>query len=120
VNLATDQVDLARKIARTVRASSGGLPALKAMGVALVGRGIVQVSMNLTDYTRTSLVDAFEAVRCEAERAGVPVIESELVGLAPAAALDARIAAAIGLVGYSARRLIEQAIAGQSPDRPVA
>jgi glutamate formiminotransferase len=120
VNLATDRVDLARQIARTVRASSGGLPALKAMGVALLERGVVQVSMNLTDYTRTSMIDAFEAVRREAERLGVSVIESELIGLAPAAALDAATAAAIGLVDYSPRRILEQAIATESADPPAA
>jgi glutamate formiminotransferase len=120
VNLATDRVDLARQIARTVRASSGGLPALKAMGVALLERGVVQVSMNLTDYTRTSMIDAFEAVRREADRLEVSVIESELIGLAPAAALDAATAAAIGLVDYSPRRILEQAIATESADPPAA
>jgi glutamate formiminotransferase len=120
VNLATDRVDLAQQIARTVRASSGGLPALKAMGVALLERGVVQVSMNLTDYTRTSMIDAFEAVRREADRLEVSVIESELIGLAPAAALDAATAAAIGLVDYSPRRILEQAIATESADPPAA
>ena len=107
---------MAQQIARTVRASSGGLPAVKAMGVALRDRGIVQVSMNLTDYTRTSMVDAFEAVRREAARAGVSVLESELIGLAPAAALDATRAAAMALVDFSPRRILEHAIAGQAAD----
>ncbi len=111
VNLATDRLDLARHIARVVRASSGGLPAVKAMGVSLPHRGIVQVSMNLTDYERTSMVAAFEAVRHEAGLAGVSVLESELIGLAPAAALDANTAAAMSLVDFSRSRILEHALA---------
>ena len=112
VNLATDQIEVARQIARAVRTSSGGLPAVKAMGVALEDRGVVQVSMNLTDHTQTSMVDAFDAVRREAARRGVSVLESELVGLAPAAALDADRAAFMAIRDFSPERILEHAVAG--------
>ena len=87
INLDTDQLDVARKIAATVRFSSGGLPHVKAMGVALEDRGIVQVSMNLTNYQEMPILRVFDAVKAEAERHGVRVLESEIVGLVPAAAL---------------------------------
>ena len=88
VNLATDRIDVARGIAAAVRSGGGGLPCLKAMGVSLTHRGIVQVSMNLTDYERTSIPQAFEAVAREATRHQVQVLDTEIVGLVPAAALE--------------------------------
>ena len=87
VNLDTDDVRIARRVARIVRASNGGLPHVKAIGVHLAERGAAQVSMNLTDYTQTPLHRAFEAVEREAGRLGVRVAGSEVVGLVPAAAL---------------------------------
>src|SRR5690606_11171664 len=89
VNLATDDPAIARKIARAVRGRDGGLRYVKALGIDLGVRGIVQVSMNLVDYTRTPMARAFEAVRREAARYGVAVVGSEIVGLLPQAALDA-------------------------------
>lgn len=88
VNLATDRLDVARDVAAAVRSRGGGLPCVKAMGVRLAHRGVVQVSMNLTDYRRTSMADAYRAVSREAVRRGVEVLESEIVGLVPAAALE--------------------------------
>ena len=88
VNLQTDDISIARRIARAVRGRDGGLRYLKALGFKLESRGIVQVSMNLIDYEKTQLHHAFEAVRREAERYGVGVISSEIVGLVPQAALD--------------------------------
>ena len=87
INLATDHLDVARRIAATVRHSGGGLPHVKAIGVALQNRGIVQVSMNLTNYEATPIVQIFDAVCREARRYGVEPLEHELVGLAPRAAL---------------------------------
>lgn len=107
VNLDTDNLADARAIAKTVRESSGGLPAVKALGLRLAARGIVQVSMNLTDYTRTSMRDAYTVVRREAERRGVGVVESELIGLAPAAAFGTASYDEIQLVGPSQNRTIE-------------
>jgi glutamate formiminotransferase/glutamate formiminotransferase/formiminotetrahydrofolate cyclodeaminase len=95
VNLATGDVDVARAIAREVRESSGGLPYVKALGLALSTRGQVQVSMNLTDYEVTPLHFAFKAVQEGAQKRGVAVAGSELVGLIPRRAL--RMAAGVDL-----------------------
>lgn len=88
VNLQTDDISVARRIARVVRGRDGGLRYLKALGFKLESRGIAQVSMNLVDFEKTQLHHAFEAVRREAERYGVSIIGSEIVGLVPQAALD--------------------------------
>ena len=87
INLATDRLDVAKKIAAAIRHSSGGFRYVKAMGIALEDRGIVQVSMNLTNYEKTPIFRVFEVVKREAARYGVNVLESEIVGLVPAAAL---------------------------------
>lgn len=81
-------LQVARRIARAVRESSGGLPAVRAIGVALESRGRVQVSMNLVDPCRTSMAGALAAVRAEAERRGARVVETEVVGLVPEAAVS--------------------------------
>ena len=87
VNLRTRDVAAARQIARKIRASGGGLPCVKAVGVALEDRGMVQVSINLTDYRVTPLPRVFAAVREEAAARGIDIDGSELYGLAPAEAL---------------------------------
>ncbi len=87
VNLRTADVGVARRIAKAIRESDGGLPAVRAKGFALSERGLVQVSMNMVDYRRTSLVQAFEAIRALAEKEGVEIAESEVVGLVPLDAL---------------------------------
>ncbi|GJL56583.1 MAG: glutamate formiminotransferase [Nitrospirales bacterium] len=87
VLLHTKDLAIAQAIAKSIRTSGGGLPAVKAMGVPLPSRGLVQVSMNLTNYRETSLSDAYRAVQEETERYGVKIEESELVGLAPQAAI---------------------------------
>ena len=107
VNLASDRIDVARAIAAAIRESSGGLPAVKAMGVALEPRGIVQVSMNLTNYEKTPVVRAFEAVRREAERHGVAVADSEIVGLVPEAALPPDPERSLLLAGFQPGQVLE-------------
>ncbi len=87
VNLRTADVGVARRIAKAIRESDGGLPAVRAKGFALSERGLVQVSMNMIDYRRTSLVQAFEAIRALSEKEGVEIAESEVVGLIPLDAL---------------------------------
>jgi glutamate formiminotransferase len=111
VNLATDRLDIATRIAAVVRQSSGGLPAVKAMGVRLADRGIVQVSMNLTNYQITPVQQAFAAVHAEAARAGIEVVESELIGLIPAAALAGTTPEALRLRGFTADRILENRLA---------
>jgi glutamate formiminotransferase / 5-formyltetrahydrofolate cyclo-ligase len=87
VNLGTSNLSIAKAIAKGLRESSGGLMNVQALGVDLAEQGIVQVSMNLLDYTRTPIYRAYELVRIEAERHGVAVVGSELVGLVPLDAL---------------------------------
>jgi glutamate formiminotransferase/formiminotetrahydrofolate cyclodeaminase len=88
INLQTNDLSIARRVARAVRGRDGGLRYLKALGFELATRGIVQVSMNLVDFEKTQLHHAFEAVRREAARYGVSLAGSEIVGLIPQAALD--------------------------------
>jgi len=108
VNLATDRLDVAKAIAAAVRQSSGGLPFVKALGLALDHRGIVQVSMNLTNYEETPILRVFEAVRSEADRRGAAVLESEIVGLVPEAALPAAPEQSLRLAGFSSSQVLEQ------------
>jgi glutamate formiminotransferase len=89
VNLATDRLEIARNIAAAVRHSSGGFRFVKALGIPLADRGMVQVSMNLTNYEKTPIFRVFDAVRREAARYGVAVAGSEIVGLVPAGAMVA-------------------------------
>ncbi len=87
INLNTSDVAIAKRIAHTIRTSSGGLPCVKAMGVLLASRNLAQVSMNLTDFEQTPMHRVFEAVRQEAERYGTTIAGSEIIGLAPNRAL---------------------------------
>lgn len=87
VNLGTSNIRIAKNIAKGLRESSGGLMNVQALGVDLAEQGIVQVSMNLLDYTKTPIHRAYELVRIEAERHGVPVVASEIIGLIPLDAL---------------------------------
>ena len=87
VNLSTADVEIANKISKVIRGSSGGLKYCKAIGVTLEDRNIVQVSMNLVNYEGTPIYRAVELIKIEAARYGVSVIGTELVGLAPAKAL---------------------------------
>jgi len=87
INLGTSDLEVARRIAKAIRHSSGGYRFVKAMAVMLEDRNVAQVSINMTDYKKTPLHRVFETVRFEAERHGVPVIGSEIVGLVPQDAL---------------------------------
>jgi glutamate formiminotransferase len=87
INLGMSDIKVADRIARAIRHLSGGYRFVKAMGVKLEDRGIVQVSINMTNFEKTPLHRVFETVRSEAERHGVPVVGSEIVGLVPQAAL---------------------------------
>lgn len=83
VNLGTNDLSIAKKIAKAVRFKSGGLRYVKALGFEIKERGIVQVSMNLTNYKKTPVHKVFEMIKSEANRYGVSIIESEVIGLAP-------------------------------------
>ncbi len=107
INLDSSDVGLAVRIAGRIRESSGGLPCVRALGLLLKTRNLAQVSTSLTNFQVTSLRKVFEGVKNEADLAGVDILESELIGLAPRAALDEETAAYIHLTGFSAQRLIE-------------
>ncbi|HEX4912772.1 MAG TPA: hypothetical protein VFV51_02390, partial [Vicinamibacterales bacterium] len=107
INLATDRLDVAKKIAAAIRMSSGGLRYVKAMGIPLEDRGIVQVSMNLTNYEKTPIFRVFDLVKREAARYGVNVLESEIVGLVPSAALMQTAEYFLQLDGFSAGQVLE-------------
>lgn len=107
INLATDRLDVAKKIAAGIRQSSGGFRFVKAMGLTLEDRKVVQVSMNLTNYEKTPIYRVFEVVRREAARYGVNVLESEIVGLVPAAALVATAEYFLQLEGFTPGQVLE-------------
>ena len=111
INLTTADVSIASRIARKVRASSGGLPCVKAMGVFLESRGLAQVSMNLTDFERTSPKAAFDAVREETKRLGTDVRGSELVGLIPRKALEPVGPEYFGFEDFTPDRILENRLA---------
>lgn len=107
INLTTSDVGIAKQIAMKIRASSGGLPCVKAMGVLLKSRGLAQVSMNLTDFEVTGLHTVFEAVRHEAQQRGVGIAGSEIIGLMPAQAMAAAAARFLQCENYQPETLFE-------------
>ncbi|TAL08878.1 MAG: glutamate formimidoyltransferase [Nitrospirae bacterium] len=111
VNLATIDLDLAKAIAHKVRASNGGLPSVKAVGIDLKSRGCVQVSMNLTNYEETPVHAAFAAVKAEAARHGVAVSGSEVIGLIPEAAVSQVAAHHLMLENFSMSQVLEARMA---------
>ena len=110
VNLDTADFDIADRIAKQVRHISGGLRYCKGIGIELKDRGIVQVSMNMTDYTKTALYRVFELIRIEARRYGVNVIGSEIIGLVPMEALIDTAAYYLGLEEFSLEQVLEYRI----------
>lgn len=113
INLATDRIDVARRIAAAVRQSSGGLRFVKAIGVTLGDRRLVQVSMNLTNYEKSPMFRVMELVRREAARYGVAVLESEVIGLVPAAALVAVADYYLQLAGFQPSQVLETRLASK-------
>ena len=115
VNLGTNDLSIAKKIAHQLRAKDGGLSYVKALGFELKERGIVQVSMNMTDYHKSQLFKAQELVELFAERYGVPVVGSEIVGLVP---MDALVDAAefyLKLENFSREQILEKRLFTPSP-----
>lgn len=107
VNLNTPNLEIAHDIAKKIRFVGGGLRYCKAMGVELKDRGITQVSINMTDFTRTALYRAFELVRIEARRYGVSIVGSEVVGLIPMEALIDTASYYLGLENFSMQQVLE-------------
>lgn len=110
INLATSDITVAKEIAAAVRFSSGGLRYVKALGFPLAERGIVQVSMNLTNFKKTPILRVFEMVKREAERRGVMVMGSEIVGMIPRQALYDVASAALQVEGFSSELVLEERI----------
>ncbi len=108
VYLNTEDITIAKQIAKVVREAGGGLPAVKALGFEIKGRKQVQVSMNLTNYLKTPPHIAFEAVKKEAEKLGVKAISSEVVGLIPQPALDVAAIHYLKLENFSADQILEE------------
>jgi glutamate formiminotransferase / 5-formyltetrahydrofolate cyclo-ligase len=112
INLNTDRLDVAKKIAAAIRHSSGGLRYVKAMGVKVEDRHLAQVSMNLTNYQKTPIFRVFEMVRREAERYGVTILESEIVGLVPSAALVGAAEYYLQLERFGGDQILENKLRG--------
>lgn len=110
INLNTPSVEIAHEIAKKIRFIGGGLRYCKAMGVELKDRGITQVSINMTDYTKTALYRAFEMVKFEARRYGVTIVGSEIIGLVPMEALIDTASYYLGLENFSMQQVLEARI----------
>jgi len=110
VNLDTNNLAIANDIAKKVRYISGGLPYCKGIGVELKERGIVQVSMNMTDYTKTALYRSFELIKIEAKKYGVNIVGSEIIGLVPMEALIDTAVYFLGIENFSMEQVLEARI----------
>jgi glutamate formiminotransferase len=114
----TDQ-DAAKRIAKAIRESSGGLPAVRAIGFLVPERGCVTVSMNLVDHEVTGLRTAFDAVAAESSTAGMEVLDSEIVGLVPQAALPPGDAEHLKLIGFDpGKQVLERLIEAEEEEMP--
>ncbi|MGD0276182.1 MAG: glutamate formimidoyltransferase [Syntrophales bacterium] len=107
LNLDSNDLTLAKKIAAAIRESAGGLRHVRAIGICLESRNIVQISMNLTDYRVTSIPDVFYRVRDLASRTGVQILESELIGLIPRAALGEEDPKAMKIKDFTEKKILE-------------
>lgn len=107
VNLDTPDKGIARKIAAAVRSSSGGLCHVKGIGLALEERGLTQVSMNIVDYEKNALYRVVEMIRMEARRWGVEIVETEVYGMTPAAALLDSLSYYMQLAGFDPSQVVE-------------
>jgi glutamate formiminotransferase len=112
VNLDSKDIGVAKEIAKKIRASSGGLPNVKALGFALEHKGVVQVSMNLTDYTVTPISKVFDAIRNEAKSRKVGITEGELIGLIPLDAVCDIASKFLMMSSFTSNQVLERRIWG--------
>jgi glutamate formiminotransferase len=110
VNLDTNDLELAKRIATTIRERDGGFKAVKALGLEIKERGIVQVSMNLTNYQTTSVYKVFDKIKEMAEEANVKVLESEVIGLIPLTAMVECAQHYLKASGFKSEQLLEPRI----------
>lgn len=107
VNLNTDNLEIAKAIARKIRFSSGGFPCVKALGIYLADKGQAQVSMNLTDFTQTSMCQVFDCIRDEAAARNVSIAYSEVIGMLPKAALEGTTVQYLQIKDFGPDRILE-------------
>jgi glutamate formiminotransferase/formiminotetrahydrofolate cyclodeaminase len=119
INLETHDVSVAKKIAKAIRFSSGGLRYVKAIGVALKARGLAQVSINLTDFEQTPLHRVFEMVKRDAERHGYAIVGSEIVGLLPRKAIELTAEFYLQLENFSPALVLENRLASALEGMPL-
>jgi len=112
VNLESQDLSLAKKIAKKIRERDGGFPAVKALGFELKDRNLIQVSMNLTDYTKTSMHTVFDSISTLARDSGVRVVESEIVGLVPEDAIARASVHYLSIRNFREDQIIENRIFG--------
>jgi glutamate formiminotransferase len=110
VNLRSTDVSVAKDIAKKIRASGGGMPHVKALGFTLQDKGMVQISMNLTDYTVTPISKVFDAIREEADARGVEIANGEIIGLIPLDVVCDLAARFLKLEGFTSRQILEKRI----------
>lgn len=110
INLNTKDLTVAKDIARRIRASGGGYPGVKALGLPLISRGLVQVSMNITDFERTPVHIVYREVERLAALQGITVAESELIGLLPRKATEMAFTDAVKLLGFDSQSVLENRI----------
>ncbi len=120
VNLDSQDVSLAKAIGKKIRESSGGFPSVKAMGFELKEKNCVQVSMNMTNYTVTSLTTVFSAIQQQAAETGVSVLESELIGVIPRDALADTAAEFLKITDFDPSQILESSIAQKIAEAPQA
>ena len=113
VNLPTTDLDTGKKIASAMRAKDGGLANVKALAFSLKDRGLTQISMNLTNFRKTPIYRAFEAVRTESARYGIAPVESEIVGLIPLEGLVQTAGYYLQLRGFSRKQILEEKLWGK-------
>jgi len=117
INLQTSDLQIAKEIARAIRTSSGGLPAVKALGMPLLSRNLVQVSMNLTDFEKTGLHTIYTEVARQAAERGIGIAGSELIGLMPRSAMEQAAAAFLKLESFDSQRIVENRLESLTEDR---
>lgn len=119
VDLATNDLVIAKRIAKEIRQSDGGLPGVQALGLQLKKRGIVQVSTNLTLYKKTSISTVFEAISKYARELNVQVLDSEIVGMVPKDSLPSNLNN-LKLINFSTDKIIENRIAQFGMDKKLS
>src|SRR6202044_4289580 len=119
INLNTSDITIANRIGKNIRFSNGGLRYVKAMGVDLRGRNLAQVSINLTDFEQTPIHRVIESGKREAERYGVSIVGSEIVGLIPKRAIEMTSDFYLQLENFSPAQVLENRLAASLAGAPI-